>query len=84
MSNTITKLPADIQERVSTLFRERAPVLVEVRFPHMGTSSDWHLFEAEDEFEQLRRRLGAGVEIHMASAWDVEMRRGEITVQVQA
>lgn len=72
------------QEEVTTLFRDRAPVLVEVRFPHMGTSSDWYLFEELEEFQRLRHRLASGVEIHMASAWDVEMRRGEIVMSTQS
>jgi hypothetical protein len=81
MSDTITELPAGVREQVSALFRDRAPVLVEVRFPRMGTSSDWYLFETEEDLERLWRRLGAGVELHLASAWDVEMRRGKMTIQ---
>jgi hypothetical protein len=81
MGDTITELPANVREKVSALFRDRAPVLAEVRFPRMGTSSDWYLFEAEEDFEQLWRRLGTGVELHLASAWDVEMRRGKVTIQ---
>ena len=82
MGEIITGLPAAVREQVLALFRDRPPVLVEVRFPRMGTSSDWYLFEAEEELGELRRRLGPGVELHMVSAWDVEMRRGKVTVQL--
>jgi hypothetical protein len=82
MSETITGLPASVREQLAALFRERAPVLVEVRFPRMGTASDWHMFETEEEFEQLRRRLAPGVELHLASVWDLEMRRGKVTIQI--
>lgn len=81
MGDTITELPATIRDQVSALFRDRAPVLVEVRFTRMGASPDWYLFETVEELEQLRRRLGPGVDIHLASAWDVEMRRGRVTIQ---
>ena len=82
MGDTVVELPADVRERVTALFRDRAPVLVEARFPQMGTSSDWYLFETEDELVQLRRRLGPGVELHLASAWDVEMGRGKVTIRL--
>jgi hypothetical protein len=82
MSHTVTGLPDAVREQVVVLFRDRAPVLVEVRFPGMGASSDWYLFESEDELEQLRRRLARGVEVHLASVWDVEMRRGEISFRL--
>jgi hypothetical protein len=80
MSDTTTELPAAIREQVAALFRDRAPVLVEVRFPRMGTSSDWYLFESNDELDELRRRLGPGVELHLASVWDVQTQRGGITI----
>ena len=82
MGETITGLTAAVREQVSTLFRERAPVLVEVRFPRMGTSSDWYLFETEHELQQLQQRLGAGVEIHLASAWDIEMGHAKVTIRL--
>ena len=82
MSRTITQLPDAVREQVSVLFRDRAPVLVEVRFPKMGTSSDWYLFETEQELDNLRRRLSPGVELHLASTWDVDMRRGEVSFKL--
>ena len=82
MGDTITRLPDALREQVSALFRDRAPILVEVRFPRMGTSSDWYLFETEEELDHLRQRLAPGAELHLASAWDVEMRRGKVTVQL--
>ena len=83
MSQTTTSLPDALREQVSALFRDRAPVIVEARFPKMGTSSDWYLFETAEELEQLRLRLSPGVELHLASAWDIEMGRGKLTVPIR-
>lgn len=82
MNNATTTLPAAVREQVAALFRDRAPLLVEVRFPRMGASSDWYLFESDEELEQLLRRLGHGVEIHLASVWDVGMPAGKLFVQL--
>lgn len=82
MSNTVTWLPVAVRERVSALFRDRPPVIIEVRFPRMGTSSDWYLFETEEELERLHERLGPGVELHLASAWDIEMGRGKVAISL--
>ena len=38
-------------EAIAQLFAEKPPVLVEVRFPKMGTSSDWFLCDDEDDLE---------------------------------
>ena len=38
-----------VTEAVARLFATKSPVLVEVRFPRMGTSSDWFLCEDRDE-----------------------------------
>src|SRR5687767_7462837 len=80
MGETTTDLSAAVREQLATLFRDRAPVLVEVRFPRMGTSSDWYLFETIEELDQLRRRLAAGVELYAASTWDIDMGRGAVKV----
>lgn len=65
---------------VSALFR-KAPVLVEVRFPNMGTSPDWRLCEDEADFGSLLERLGPGVELHLNSVWDLKYSSGELTLR---
>ena len=34
-----------LPDTITSLFADRPPVLVEVRFPNMGTSPDWFLCE---------------------------------------
>jgi len=53
-------------------FEEKAPVLVEVRFPRMGTSPDWYLCDTEADFDSVWERLGTGTEIHLHSVWDMK------------
>jgi len=60
-----------MRERVACLFDEKSPVLVEVRFPHMGTSSDWHLCDEIDELHPILERLGPGAEVRLHSVSDV-------------
>lgn len=64
-------LPGTDSERVAALFADKPPVLVEVRFPGMGTSPDWFLCEDRDELTPILDRLGHGVEIHLHSVWDL-------------
>ena len=82
MGETTAELPASVREQVAALFRDRAPVLVEVRFPRMGTSSDWYLFGAVEELDRLRIRLAAGVELHLASVWDIRTGPGAVAIQL--
>jgi hypothetical protein len=56
---------------VSELFDQKGPVLVEVRFVHMGTSPDWFLCDSATEFDSIWERLGPGVEVHLHSVWDL-------------
>jgi hypothetical protein len=63
---------------VVRLFENTPPVLVEVRFPHSGTSPDWYLCEEEEQLEQILGRLGSGVELHISSVWDLRNVKGEI------
>jgi hypothetical protein len=51
-------------------FDEKPPVLVQVRFPKMGTSSDWFLCENAAALDAILDRLGPGVEVHLSSVWD--------------
>ena len=56
---------------VATWF-ERAPVLVEVRFPRMGTAPDWFLCDSPAEFDPIWERLGPGAEVHLHSVWELK------------
>lgn len=66
---------------IANLFNNTPPVLVEVRFPHSGTSPDWYLCEEEEELEQIIERLGPGAELHISSVWDLKNTRGEICLK---
>jgi len=66
----MTNIPP--QESLSQFFEENTPVLVEVRFPRMGTSPDWYLCDAESEFDAIWERLGIGAEVHLHSAWEMK------------
>ena len=57
---------------VGKLFDEKPPVLVEVRFPKMGTSSDWFLCENAPALDAVLDRLSAAVEVHLTSVWDIK------------
>ncbi len=59
----------------------KAPVLVEVRFPQMGTSPDWHLCEDEAELEAILDGLGAGVELHLSSVYDLKSATTPLTIR---
>ena len=56
---------------VAELFRVKSPVLVEVRFPHMGTSSDWHLCKDLDDLDPIPEQVGPGAKVRLHSVWDV-------------
>jgi hypothetical protein len=59
------------REEVSALIATRPPVLIEVRFPKMATSSDWHLVDDLKAFDALWSHVAAGVELHVTSVWDL-------------
>jgi hypothetical protein len=40
--------------------RESLPVLIEVRFVRLGTSSDWHLCSTDEELDALIERVAPG------------------------
>ena len=63
---------------ISALFNDKSPVLVEVRFPKMGTSSDWFLCEEVADLDTILERLGPGVEVHLSSVWDLKDTVGPI------
>ncbi len=66
------------------LFDEKSPVLVEVRFPKMGASSDWFLCENAAALDAILDRLGPGVEIHLSSVWDLKNPSGAIVFRPAA
>jgi len=80
MKPTIISSDAESSETVSARF-EKAPVLVEVRFPGMGTSPDWYLCEDEREFRAIRERLAPSVELHLRSVWDLKPSANEVTIR---
>ena len=69
---------------VGKLFDEKPPVLVEVRFPRMGTSSDWFLCENAAALDAILDRLGSGVEVHLSSVWDLKNPLGAVVFRPMA
>ena len=57
---------------VGKLFEDKPPVLVEVRFSKMGTSSDWFLCEDAAALDAILDRLGPEAEVHLNSVWDLK------------
>lgn len=73
-------VPAANSVRVSALFDEKAPVLVEVRFPGMATSPDWYFCREEEELDSIRSRLGPGAEVRLHSVWDLTDPTGGVVI----
>lgn len=65
----------------AALFADKPPVLVEVRFPNMGTSSDWFLCEDAADLDAVFERLGPGAEVHLSSVWDLKNPTGGIVIR---
>jgi hypothetical protein len=66
------------------LFDEKPPVLVEVRFPKMGTSSDWFLCDNAAALDAILDRLAPGVEVHLSSVWDLKNPSGAVVFRPEA
>ena len=81
MSKVLCCTSSEAKAAVSKLFENSPPVLVEVRFPHLGTSPDWYLCEEEEDLEQIVEQLVAGVELHLNSVWDLKNIKGEICLR---
>lgn len=81
MSASIVLEVALVRAAANKLFEEKPPVLVEVRFPNMGTSSDWHLCEDATELDAVLDRLGPGVRVHLSSVWDLRDSTGGIVLR---
>jgi hypothetical protein len=80
MSRAVTGA-TESRAAIAALFENSPPLLVEVRFPRMGASPDWYLFDDEAEFDQLVDRLASGVEVRVSSVWDLRNPKGEILLQ---
>lgn len=57
---------------IARLVDDKAPILIEVRFPRMGTSPDWYLADSVSFIESIWERVAPGVEIHLHSVWDLK------------
>jgi hypothetical protein len=66
---------------VAQLFAQSAPVLVEVRFPNMATSPDWHLLDDEEELDALLERVGPQAELYLNSVWDLSNPKGPVRLK---
>ena len=84
MSTSFLSDPGAMRAAVEKLFDERPPVLVEVRFPKMGTSSDWYLCQDAAALDAILDRLGPGAEVHLNSVWDLKNPAGALVVPVSA
>jgi hypothetical protein len=69
-----------LRTAIEKLFDEKPPVLVEVRFPGMGTSPDWFLCEDLAALDALHDRLDPKVELRLSSVWDLKNPAGAIVV----
>jgi len=65
---------------VAGLFAAKPPILVEVRFPQMGTSPDWFLCEDAADLEPILDRVGPGAEVRLSSVWDLADKAGPVVV----
>lgn len=72
MSTSILTDIAATRKEIGKLFADKPPVLVEVRFPKMGTASDWYLCEDGAGVDAILGRLGPGAELHLSSVWDLK------------
>jgi hypothetical protein len=81
MSQVLSATTVEARSAIAKLFANAPPVLVEVRFPNMATSPDWHLLEDEEQLKQLLERLGPGVELHLSSVWDLKNPKGDICLR---
>lgn len=81
MSKALLSESTEARSAVVSLFDDSPPILVEVRFPEMGTSPDWYLCHEVDELERIMEKLGPGVEVHLDSVWDLINTKNEICLK---
>ena len=84
MSTSFRSDATAVLTAVEKLFDEKPPILVEVRFPRMGTSSDWFLCENAAALDAILDRLGPGAEVHLSSVWDLTNRSEAIVFRPAA
>jgi len=68
-------------EKIASLFETSRPILVEVRFPRSGTSSDWYLCDEVEEFQAIVAKVAAGTEFFLDSVWDLTNPKGGLYVK---
>jgi hypothetical protein len=81
--NSFLSDPSATRTALEKLFDEKPPVLVEVRFPKMGTSSDWHLCEDVAALDAVLDQLGPGAEVHLNSVWDLKNQAEAVVVPIR-
>jgi hypothetical protein len=81
MSTSFLSDPSAVRTAVGKLFAEKPPALVEVRFPKMGTASDWFLCEDAAALDAILDRLGPGAEVHLSSVWDLKNPAGAVVIR---
>jgi hypothetical protein len=81
MSHPLSLTSTETKAAVCALFENVPPILVEVRFPHSGTSPDWYLCEEVEQLEEILERLASGVEIHISSVWDLKNVKDDICLK---
>lgn len=81
MSKFLELGSVEANDAISVLFNGSPPVLVEVRFPGSGASSDWYLCDDPQELVEIADKLGAGVELHLSSVWDLKNQKGEVRLK---
>jgi hypothetical protein len=83
MSTPFLSDPGAVRTAVGKLFDEKPPILVEVRFPKMGTSPDWFLCDEAAALDAILDRLGPGAEVHLHSVWDLKNPAGAVVVPIR-
>jgi len=81
MSRLLSAASPKGHSRVHSLFEAGGPVLVEVRFPGAVWSSDWHLCETEEAFDELVDRIEPDAFLHLSRVWDLSTRGGSVVLR---
>jgi hypothetical protein len=76
MSRVVSPESIEARAALAKLF-DSPPVLVEVRFPKMGTSPDWYFCQEQEEFDEILRRVGPGVEVQLVSVWELDLSKAK-------
>jgi hypothetical protein len=81
MSQCLELGSVEANNAISALFSDSPPILIEVRFPRMGTSPDWYLCDDPQELVEIVDKLGASEELHLSSVWDLQNPKGELRLK---